>query len=100
MFRQYRRRKHTLDQIIIIKRDATNKTVNRHMCYVLHMLPEIDKSKNYSQLFDICIRLAIPMYIEITYNQQMAIVGSNRVIKFRRFFERICSFQAILLSWL
>jgi len=34
----------------------------------LDMLPEIGISKNVSQLFGICIPLAIPMYIEITYD--------------------------------
>ena len=65
--------------------------------FFLHILSEIGRSKNISQLFGTWIPLAILMYIEITYDLQMADVGSKRINKFRNFIEEISTFPAIFL---
>jgi len=44
------------------------------------------------------IILAIPMYIQITQEQQIVTIGGKGVNKFGKFLEEICGFQAIFLS--
>ena len=51
--------------------------VNTLVKNTMDMLPEIGRSKNINHLFSICIPLIIPMYINIIYYQQIAIVGSS-----------------------
>ena len=63
MIRQHEGDRHTLDQIVINTGDDKMQDVTMSVCSFLHMVPEIGRSKNVSQLFGICIPLAIPMYI-------------------------------------
>jgi len=55
MIRQHGRHRHVLNQIVIITGDDKTKDVTMSVCSFLDMLPEIGRSKNLNQLFDICI---------------------------------------------
>ena len=51
------------------------------------------------QLFDVCIPLATRMYMQTTYEQQIATVSIKKANKFPKFLEEIYSFRTIFVSW-